>query len=279
MPMAANYEITPYCNLNCIHCYRNKDSNSYTELDLQEWEKTFILHKKNGVNGAYLTGGEPLLRPDIIYIANRIFGNLSIVTNGTIKVPEEIQRRIFVSIDGPAKIHNLIRKANIFSKAIQNIKGDKRVILTPTLSTINFEAIDELVQITRECNIEGITFSAYTSHHNNSDDPLLLTQKHLDFVVSKLLDVWKKNKDIVFLTPYVINLFKTKQHIKNCYFRGKSFISFNSELRVKKPCVMGPNVDCSTCGCIVPMIAYSLRQGDIRSWLIFDRLFPERYGF
>jgi len=92
VPLAANYEITLYCNLHCIHCYRNKDHNSTAELDLEEWERTFILHKKNGVNGAHLTGGEPLLRLDIINIANRVFNNLSIVTNGTIKVPEEIQK-------------------------------------------------------------------------------------------------------------------------------------------------------------------------------------------
>jgi MoaA/NifB/PqqE/SkfB family radical SAM enzyme len=277
MPMAANYEITSHCNLKCQHCYLSNSCLLLKELDEQEWEKAFLRHKENGVNGAHLTGGEPFLRPEIVRLAHNIFNNLSIVTNGTIAIPDDIQRRIFVSIDGPEEIHDQIRGANVYAKIMQHIYNDKRVILTPTLSTLNYTCIDDLIEITKESKVEGITFSTYASHCA-VDDPLILKEEHLDFIVAKLLEVWKKNKDIVFLTPCIIKLFKTKKHIDNCYFRGKAFISFDAGLHIKQPCVMGEKIDCSTCGCIVPMVSYALRHGDIRSWFLFDRLFPERYS-
>lgn len=277
-PSRANYEITQRCNLKCEHCYLNKNSYVKKELSDKEWEKVFLEHRKKGISSVHLTGGEPALRLDVIRSANKIFKAVSIVSNGTIKIPEEIQRRIFVSIDGPEEIHNKIRGVKIFNKIMKIIKDDKRVILTPTLSTTNYKYIEDLINITRESNVEGITFSTYTSFKQDKDF-LLLKEDELDWTVDKLKEIWKKNKDIVFLSPSIIKLFKTKKHYKNCFFKGNDFISFDPNLNVKKPCVMGKNVNCKTCGCIVPIIGYTLTRFDIRSWFILDKIFPERYGY
>jgi len=275
-PDVINYEITSRCNLNCEHCYWRKTIKSKKELSCDEWKHVFLEHKSRGANSAYLTGGEPALRLDIIKLADDIFDGLGIVSNGVIKIPDEIQRRIFISIDGPKEIHDKIRGRKVFDIVLKNIKDDKRVILTPTLSTTNYMYIGELVKIAKDANVEGITFSTYTSH-NKENDPLLLKGKELDETVDKLKEVWKKNKDIVFLTPSMINLFKTKEHYKQCYFKGKNFISFDAALNIKRPCVIGEGVDCSTCGCIVPVMSHSLKHLDIKSWILFDRYFPERY--
>ena len=274
-PVVANYDITSRCNLKCSHCYWRKTYKSKKELSDKEWNKIFLEYKKKGVRMAFLTGGEPALRPKVIRMANKIF-SISIVTNGTVKIPEDIQRRIFVSIDGPREIHNKIRKVKCFDRIIKNIKNDKRVILGPTLSTANYKYIDELIQITRDAGVEGIIFSVYTSHKLKGD-PLVLEGKKLDYVTKKLREVWKKNKDIVFLTPYIINLFKTKKHPTKCYFRSKSFIAFDANMNIKKPCTLGKGVNCKTCGCIVPIVGYALNHLDIRAIILMNRLFPYRY--
>ena len=198
-PYIVNYDITSQCNLNCEHCYWRKTSKSREELSDKEWENIFIDHKKRGATAAYLTGGEPALRPNVIMAANRVFDELGIISNGTIKIPEFIQRRIFISIDGPKEIHNKIRGGDVFDKIMQNIQGDKRVILTPTLSTTNYTCIEDLVDIAKKCNLEGITFSTYTSHREAAD-PLLLEGERLTWTVNKLMAVWKKNKELVLLT-------------------------------------------------------------------------------
>ncbi|OGF67440.1 MAG: hypothetical protein A2Y62_18255 [Candidatus Fischerbacteria bacterium RBG_13_37_8] len=80
---------------------------------------------------------------------------------------------MIVSIDAPENIHDMIRGGHVFSKIMKNINNDKRVILTPTLSTTNYTIIEDLVEITKESGVEGITFSTYVSH-NIVDDPLVL---------------------------------------------------------------------------------------------------------
>ncbi|MDD5418016.1 MAG: radical SAM protein [Candidatus Nanoarchaeia archaeon] len=273
-PDVVNYDITSKCNLKCEHCYWWK-TRATKELTDKEWEKVFKEHVEKGAVMGYLTGGEPTLRINVIRTAYNIFNSIGIVSNGTRKIPEEIQCRIFVSIDGPKEIHNKIRGVDVFDKVIENIKNDKRVVLTPTLSATNYKYIDDMVDIARKSGVEGITFSTYTCH--GTEDDLYLKGEQLEWTVNKLLEVWKKNKDIVFLTPFIIKSFLKKEYTDYCYFRGKKFIAFDSSMNRKLPCTLGKGVNCNTCGCIVPVVAYALRKGDVRTWFLFDKLYPEKY--
>lgn len=97
-PRIANYEITSRCNLNCEHCYWMKSLDSKDELSDEQWREVFIEHKSRGVAFAFLTGGEPSLRLNVIDLVDRVFNDLSIASNGVIKIPEHIKRRIFNKI-------------------------------------------------------------------------------------------------------------------------------------------------------------------------------------
>ena len=275
-PRIANYEITSRCNLHCEHCYWMKCANSADELSDDQWREVFVDHKSKGVSFAFLTGGEPTLRLSVIEMADRVFNGLSIASNGVIKIPEHIKRRIFISLDGPREVHNRIRGSNVFDKVLKNIKDDKRVLIAPTLSRSNYRHIAELVRIARDSNVEGITFALYTSH-TDKDDPLLLTGDELEQVIASLHKAWKENRDIVFMTPYIIELSRRKEHQHDCFFKGRNFISFNAAMEIKKPCVLGEGVNCRTCGCNVPMISYALKKADFRSWFMVNRMFPQKY--
>ena len=240
-------------------------------------EKVFKDFYSGGVRSAVLTGGEPSLRPDVIQSAYRIFDNLTIVSNGMIRISDEIQTRLFISLDGPREVHDRIRGRNSFDTIIENISGDRRVVLTPTLSTTNFRYIDELVRITREAGVEGITFSTYTSHMKEGD-PLLLQGDDLRQTTDALRLALKRNGDIVMLTKRIIDQFSKKTFYRKCYLRNrKQEVSYDARMKQKEPCVLGEGVNCSTCGCIVPVIAHTMSRADIGSWLIFDRMYPERY--
>jgi len=275
-PRVSSYEITSRCNLNCEHCYWMKGINLENELSDDEWGNVFLEHKSRGVTFAFLTGGEPSLRSNVIEMADRIFNGLAIASNGVVKIPDRIRRRLFISIDGPKEIHNRIRGADVFDTVVSNIKNDKRVIISPTLSKTNYLYIDELIDLARETNVEGIAFSSYTSHMQEND-PLLLTGKELEWTIAKLREAWKKNKNIFFMTPYIIKLLKNKEHHAHCFFKGRNFISLDAKMNQKKPCVLGAGVNCKTCGCIVPMISYALKRGDLRSWLMLNRMFPKDF--
>ncbi len=270
-PQFANYDVTWKCNLNCEHCYWKKYSYGKKELSDEEWERAFIEHKKNGMKYAMLTGGEPSLRQNVIEMADKIFDGVFIVSNGTTKIPESINRKIFVSIDGNRETHNKIRGANIFDKVIQNIRNDKRVVIASTLSKTNYKQIEEIVKIAKDANVFGIIFSMYTA--DNPDDRLLLNGDDLDYAISTLKRVKKENPDFVLLSSMMIDTFKTKKHVKNCFLRSKFTVSYYPDLSVKTPCVLGEKVDCSTCGCIVPIWMHCIRKLDVESAKIVGKMF------
>lgn len=272
IPQAANYDITGICNARCQHCYFFKNWDLSQEITDNQWKNIFENHHLFGIGSATLTGGEPALRPEVIRHADNTFETVLIVSNGIIKIPEDINRRIFISIDGEKEIHESIRRIKKFDQIIENIKNDKRVILSPTLHMLNFDQINNIVKIAREQNVFGVTFSLYTA--DNINDPLLLKGKELDYTIEKLKEVLKNNKDIVFLTEKMIDIFKSKEHVKNCFLRSKWVISFYPDLRIKNPCVLGEKVDCQTCGCIVPIIMRAMDSFDFGSVNIVKKLFP-----
>ena len=108
-------------------------------------------------------------------------------------------------------------------------------------------------------------------------DPLLLEGEKLDWTINKLKEVRKKDKKLVFLSPYMIELFYSKEHYKDCFFRGRHFISFDANMNIKKPCTLGKGVNCKTCGCIVPIMSQALKKVDLRAFVILDKVFPARY--
>jgi radical SAM protein with 4Fe4S-binding SPASM domain len=85
--------ITNNCNQSCYHCFRD---NGYTEsfFELQVIKKLILLYKKSSIRHIRLTGGEPLLHPnleDIIIFCNENDIETSIITNGTICTRNKIR--------------------------------------------------------------------------------------------------------------------------------------------------------------------------------------------
>lgn len=79
-------ELTHRCNLQCVHCYQNHNSNT-EEMTTEEWIKALDDIAEAGGMFLVITGGEPLLRPDLeeICIAAQKKGFfLRLFTNGTL---------------------------------------------------------------------------------------------------------------------------------------------------------------------------------------------------
>lgn len=144
-PKRLIFYITNRCNAACIHCFYknniNKDLNN--ELDLKEIKK-IVLSLKHPIDLLLLTGGEPILREDIIDIC-KIFEKINktrkitLSTNGFL--PELIEKKIEsilnttglnvniqVSIDGLEEIHEEIRGIEgIFGRAIETVNRLKKL--------------------------------------------------------------------------------------------------------------------------------------------------------
>ena len=155
------WEVTRSCNLACVHCRASSVCGPYEgELD------TAACHRLLDEIAAFsspviiLTGGEPLLRPDIWEIAaygDRKGLRMVMATNGTL-VTEDIAkkmlaagiRRVSVSIDGPdAESHDRFRSVpGAFAGALAGLEAMQRAgmefQINTTITRDNLNHIKEI---------------------------------------------------------------------------------------------------------------------------------------
>jgi|SRR5579864_682033 len=82
-------EITPRCNLNCVHCYAESDMSRalHGKLQLEDWNGLLTEASQLGCRKCQFIGGEPTLHPDLpkmISEAHKLgFEMIEVYTNGT----------------------------------------------------------------------------------------------------------------------------------------------------------------------------------------------------
>lgn len=263
-PVAVNFDITYRCNLRCEHCYYWTSVNALgiknRELTGDQWRQVFEQYQHKGVKNVSLTGGEPTLRMDIIEMAHRYFSQVQTATNGFVRISERVQPRgIWLSIDGPEHVHNKIRGSKTcFQRLVENYTGDKRVAVSSTITATNRDHVDDIVKICDNMGVKGVFFMLYSG---TRDNPLYLTGKAYAKVLARLERVIKERPDVVLITRDMLQAYHDKHFIKECPFLGKhpAIVSYYADM-TRKRCVMGDNVDCTTCSCIVPVGTYVMRH-------------------
>ncbi len=161
------WEVTRNCNLDCIHCRAAAGRGPYeNELSTEECFRLLDDIASFSHPVIILTGGEPLLRPDIFeiaqYAADRGLRTVMAV-NGTL-LTEEIARkildvgikRISISIDGAdALSHDSFRGVKgAFRKSLSGIEFAKRVGLEFQLNTTvtrkNLSELPDILNLSTE---------------------------------------------------------------------------------------------------------------------------------
>ncbi len=161
------WEITRNCNLNCVHCRAAATKGPYTgELDTASAFRLLDQIAEIGSPIVILTGGEPLIRPDIFEVAD--YGTnkglrMVMAPNGTL-ISETVAgqmaragiKRISISIDGPTKdIHDAFRGVEgAFDGAIRGIQFAKAAgiefQINTTITKANLEQIPEIQELAVE---------------------------------------------------------------------------------------------------------------------------------
>ncbi len=245
-PFIAEVDITDRCNLRCSHCYHFQekgDAKGQEEPSVEKWRDRFSeLHKK-GIRMIMLMGGEPMLRPDIVQLADEMFPFVEMITNGTIPVPEKYQHRIFVSIDGMKKTNDSIRGEGVFDKVVNNFSGDKRAVFNMTLSGDNFKELQQVVELSEKIGISGVVCNIYTALDSNSKSRL--EQEIREKIIETIKEVKKKKPAQMLITAKALDWFEKGDHRDKCYWSEKVLhydINWNN-----RPCFAV--ADCSNCGC------------------------------
>jgi len=91
IPISGGIEITHRCNLRCVHCYIASDKYP-KEVDTAGWIKIIDQIADAGCLWFYITGGEPMIRPDFldIYLHAKKRGMFVTVLSNATCITDEI---------------------------------------------------------------------------------------------------------------------------------------------------------------------------------------------
>ena len=178
------------CNLTCKHCYSiSADTDFAGELSTAEVFDVMDDLKRFHVPVLILSGGEPLLRPDIFDIAQRAKDKgfyTALSSNGTLIDGGNIDRiaaidfdYVGVSLDGIAETHDRFRrKAGAFAASLAGIRLCRdlglKVGVRYTMTQDNAHDFEALLRLVEREGIDRFYFShlnyAGRGNKNRKDD-------------------------------------------------------------------------------------------------------------
>ncbi|MBF0372399.1 MAG: heme d1 biosynthesis radical SAM protein NirJ [Alphaproteobacteria bacterium] len=194
------------CNLRCRHCYSLSSDHDFSgELSTAEAFAVLDDLAAYKVPALILSGGEPLLRPDLFEIAaeaRRYDFYLGLSTNGTL-VDEAAADRIAaagfdyvgISLDGLSEAHDRFRRLDgAFEGALNGIRHCRargiKVGLRFTLTRANASDLPEVLDLADSEGIEKIYLShlnyAGRGGRNHEEDAWhALTRRAMDLVLHR----------------------------------------------------------------------------------------------
>ncbi|MCK6383066.1 MAG: heme d1 biosynthesis radical SAM protein NirJ [Rhodocyclaceae bacterium] len=178
------------CNLTCKHCYSiSTDKDFPGELGTQEVCGVMDDLKRFRVPVLILSGGEPLLRPDIFDIASRAKGlgfYVGLSSNGTLIDESNIRRiaetdfdYVGVSLDGIRATHDKFRRMQgAFEKSLHGIRlcrdAGLKIGVRFTMTQDNAHDLPGLLKLVEDEGIDRFYFShlnyAGRGNKNRKDD-------------------------------------------------------------------------------------------------------------
>lgn len=112
--------VTQRCNLSCSYCYNRKNLNQLDVLSTDDISHIADSLKNIGVSNIIITGGEALLRDDIVGICEifkNLKFNLSLLTNGTLISKKQsilnLLDKVIISIDTFNQMKNMRNGLNV----------------------------------------------------------------------------------------------------------------------------------------------------------------------
>ncbi|MDP3065797.1 MAG: GTP 3',8-cyclase MoaA [Methanobacteriaceae archaeon] len=159
--------ITNRCNINCFYCHHDGILPQEYEMTPPEIERISQIAKNIEIKKIRLSGGEPLIREDIVDIVNRIsslgFQDVSITTNGTLLEEYALPlknaglNRVNVSFDTlNPQTYRFITKSNYIEQVKKGIKKAADVGLYPVkvnmvvMKGLNHREIWDMFQFCKE---------------------------------------------------------------------------------------------------------------------------------
>jgi radical SAM protein with 4Fe4S-binding SPASM domain len=180
---------------------------------MKEWKREACIH---------LTGGEPLLKPEVFPLLNDLgqqamVEELGVITNG-LPIDQEMVRKlsgfsklkkIKISLDGgDAETNDSIRQRGTFKKVLESlpwIRKEKRfeVILMFTAMKKNFESLPSLFKLCEDLDIDGLIIERFIPLGKGREiGNEVLSQGEWKEIIGMLLDFFSIEKEDHCFLPY-----------------------------------------------------------------------------
>ena len=194
------------CNLTCKHCYSiSADKDFAGELSTDEVYEVMDDLKAFRVPVLILSGGEPLLRPDIYDISERAKGMgfyVGLSTNGALIDDEHASRihdvgydYVGISLDGIGEVHDRFRgKEGCFDASLAAVRKLKKlgvkVGLRFTMTMDNATNLEPLLDLADDEGVDKIYLShlVYAGRGNKNrgtDAEWMVTRKAMDLLIER----------------------------------------------------------------------------------------------
>ena len=179
-------QVNDFCNLACAHCLVSsgptRDQGLATERIVDAIDQAVAL----GAVRVFLTGGEPLARPDILDLCRRVIAThrreLVILTNGTLLKGKRLDAlvelaavelaapdgqppadslRLQVSLDGAtAEVNDPVRGKGSYAATVAGIRAAVGAGLRPTLTATilkhNLDDLDNIVRLAARLGVGNV---------------------------------------------------------------------------------------------------------------------------
>ena len=166
------WETTSTCNLSCSYCRAAASSEPDPEELNTEEALAFIEQVAPFHPLLILSGGEPLLRPDIFRLARAAVDmgmRVSLATNGTLLAPAVVDQivasgigRISISLDGASsERHDTLRGDGSFQRAmlgIENLRGKVDFQINFTVTRKNQDQVSNVFRLAENLGAKALHF-------------------------------------------------------------------------------------------------------------------------
>jgi cyclic pyranopterin phosphate synthase len=253
--------VTRKCNLRCSYCHgegEQKSEYSNSEMTADEITRVIRIAVDLGVKGTKLTGGEPLMRRDIVEIVKKVAAtrgltDLSMTTNGTLLsyVAHDLckagLKRVNISL--PTLDREVFFKltGGEVQDAVSGVKAAVAAGLSPVklnmllLRDVNNSSVSEMVEFAKET---GTILQLIELEPININDTFYLANyepldRYDEMLKEKALKVetrqFMQNRQVYHLPDVVVEVVRPIENTEFCLHCSRLRITSDGKL---KPCLM-----------------------------------------
>ncbi len=215
-PQIVSYAVTQACNLNCVHCHASAREPLPDELTVEEAKKAIIKMENIGTEVIIFSGGEPLLRKDLILNLTEQCADLGIIpamlTNGTLlnhKTAWELKELGMMAVGVPIDFavpehHDSFRNTTgAFEGSVRAIKAcldvDLKVVVTTIVLKSNFEEIPKLINFLANLGVEQVVLYDFIPVGRGKDLKELMISAEQRAKLLEYIYKIQEEKEIFFL--------------------------------------------------------------------------------